>query len=86
MTSKNYLIIGNTLYHRGVDNILHHFLTHEEAELVLNGCYSGACGGHLSGLATTQIICEPIIFGHQCLKIVLKRSRSITLSRCFLEK
>jgi hypothetical protein len=27
---KNYLIIGDTLYCRGVDSILHHCLTHEE--------------------------------------------------------
>jgi hypothetical protein len=29
--AKNYLIIGDTLYHHGVDSILHHCLTHEEA-------------------------------------------------------
>ena len=34
--AKNYLIIGDTLYRRGVDSILHHFLTHEEANIVLN--------------------------------------------------
>ena len=48
---KNYVIIGDTLYHRGVDSILRHCLTLEEAESVLNDCHSGACGGHLSGLA-----------------------------------
>jgi len=36
------------LYHRGVDNILCHFLAHEEVEVVLNEFHSGACGGHLS--------------------------------------
>jgi hypothetical protein len=54
--AKNYLIVGDTLYHRGIDNILHHCLTHEEVESVLNDFHSGACGGHLSGLATTQKI------------------------------
>ena len=34
--AKNYLIIGDTLYRRGVDSILRHFLTHEEANIVLN--------------------------------------------------
>ena len=33
---KNYLIIGDTLYRRGVDSILHRCLTHEEDEIVLN--------------------------------------------------
>ena len=31
-------------------------LTHEEEETVLNDAHSGACGGHLSGLATAQKI------------------------------
>ena len=30
--------------------------SHEEAKHVLNDCHSGACGGHLSGMATTQKI------------------------------
>ena len=34
--AKNYLIIGDTLYRRGVDSILHRCLTHEEVEIVLN--------------------------------------------------
>ena len=49
----HYLLIGDVLYHRGVDTILGRFLTHEEAEKVLNVYHSGACGGHLSGLATS---------------------------------
>ena len=44
--SKNYLIVDNTLYHHEVDSILHHCLTHEEVELVLNDCHGEACGGH----------------------------------------
>ena len=42
--SKNYLIVDNTLYRHGVDSILRHCLTHEEAEVVLNDCHRGACG------------------------------------------
>jgi len=56
--AKNYVIIGDTLYHRGVDSILRRCLTLEEAESVLNDCHNGACGGHLSGLTTAQrILC-----------------------------
>jgi len=54
--SKKYVIIGNTLYNRGIDCVLRQCLTHEEVEKVLNDCHSGACGSHLSGLATTQKI------------------------------
>ena len=65
--AKNYLIIGDTLYHKGVDSILRRCLTHEEAKIVLNDAHSGACGGHLSGLATTHNILHvsyfwPMIF------------------------
>lgn len=53
--AKNYVIIGDTLYHRGIDSFLRHCLTLEEAKSILNDCHSGACGGHLSWLATTQL-------------------------------
>jgi hypothetical protein len=50
--SKRYLIIGDTLYHRGIDTILQCCLTHDEVERVLNDCHLGACGGHRYGMAT----------------------------------
>ena len=52
--SKDYMIVCDTLYRRGVDTFLQRCLTHEEAEKVLNDCHSGACGGHQSGYATVQ--------------------------------
>ena len=54
--SKNYLIVDNTLYRRGVDSILLRCLTHEEAEVVLNDFHGGVCGGHLSGFSRAQKI------------------------------
>ena len=51
---KKYLIVDDTLYRRGVDSILRCCLNHEEVEVVLNDFHGGACGGHLSGVSTTQ--------------------------------
>jgi hypothetical protein len=51
--ARHYIIVDDTLYHQGVDLILRHFLIHEEVERVLNDFHAGACGGHLSRLATT---------------------------------
>jgi hypothetical protein len=64
------------LYHRGIDNILHRCLTQEESESVLNDFHSGACGGHLSGLATAYKIFrssyfQPSIF-RDCVEAVKK--------------
>ena len=56
--AKYYLIFNDTLYHRGVDSILWCCRTHEEDEIILNDCHSGACGGHLFGLATTHKMLE----------------------------
>ena len=41
--AKNYGIIGDALYRRGVDSILRRFLTLEEAEAMLNDFHSGSC-------------------------------------------
>jgi hypothetical protein len=54
--AKNYLILDDTLYRRGVDCIVHRCLTHEKSIIVLNYFHTGACGSHLSGLETTQNI------------------------------
>jgi len=45
-----------TLYHKGVDLILHCFLTHEEAKKVLKYYHSGACGNDIFGLEMTYKI------------------------------
>ena len=53
--SKNSLIIDKTMYLHGVESILHRFLTHDEADVVLNDCHGGLCGGQLSRIATRVI-------------------------------
>jgi hypothetical protein len=74
--AKKYTIVGDTLYHRGIDSILRCCLTHEEAKLVLNDCHKGACGGHLFGLVIAQKILRvsyfwPTIF-KDCIEAVKK--------------
>ena len=73
--AKDYLIVGDTLYRRGVDTILRRCLTHEEAEKVLNDFHAGDCGGHLSGYAIAQkILCAgyfwPTIFCDCILAVI----------------
>jgi hypothetical protein len=55
---------------------LRHLLTHKEAESVLNDCHKGACGGHLSGLVTTQKILRACYFWttifKDCIEVVKK--------------
>jgi hypothetical protein len=74
--AKKYTIVDDTLYFQGIDSILRHCLTDEEAELVLNDCHKGACGGHLSKLAIAQKILRasylwPTIFKY-CIEAVKK--------------
>jgi hypothetical protein len=72
--APRYLLIGDILYRRGVDTILRRCLTIDEADRVLNDFHSGACGGHLSGMSTTQKIIRagyfwPTLF-HDCIHAV----------------
>jgi hypothetical protein len=72
--APRYLLIGDILYWWGVDTILHWCLTIDEADRVLNDYHSGACGGHLSGISTSQNIIRagyfwPILF-HDCIHAV----------------
>jgi hypothetical protein len=74
--AKKYTIVGDTLYHRRINDILRRCLTHGEAESLLNNFHYEACGGHLSGLATTQKILRvgyvwPSIF-KDCIEAVKK--------------
>jgi hypothetical protein len=54
--ARQYIILGDTLYHHGIDSVFRRCLTFDEAEKALNDCHSGECGGHMSGYATTQKI------------------------------
>jgi hypothetical protein len=74
--AHQYIIIGDTLYHRGVYSIFHRCLTHEEVERALNDGHVGACGGHMSRYATTQKILRaryfwPSLF-KDCILVVQK--------------
>jgi hypothetical protein len=51
-----YIILGDTLYRRGIDFMFRRCLRYDEDEKALNDYHYGACGGHMSGYATTQKI------------------------------
>jgi hypothetical protein len=74
--ARQYIILGDTLYRRGIDSIFRRCLTFDEAEKALNDCHSGACGGHMYGYATAQkILCAgyfwPSLFNN-CINVVQK--------------
>jgi hypothetical protein len=74
--ARQYIILGDTLYRRGVDSIFRRCLTYDEAEKALNDCHSGACGGHMSGYATAQKILRagyfwPSLF-KDCITVIQK--------------
>jgi hypothetical protein len=74
--ARHYIILGDTLYRRGIDSVFRRCLTFEEAEKALNDCHSGACGGHLSRYATAQKILRACYFWaslfHDCITAVQK--------------
>jgi hypothetical protein len=54
--SRQYIIPGDTLYHRGIDYVFRRCLTYDEVEKHLNDCHYGACCGYIYGYATAQKI------------------------------
>jgi hypothetical protein len=84
--AKDYMIVGDTLYRRGVDTVLRRCLTHEEAEKALNDCHSGACGGHQSGYATAQRILRAGYFWPTMFKDCITAVRSCHACQIFDSK
>jgi hypothetical protein len=54
--SRQYIILGDTLYRHGINSIFRRCLTYDEVEKYLNDCNSRAYESHMSGYATTQNI------------------------------
>jgi hypothetical protein len=74
--ARQYIILEDTLYRRGIDSVFQSCLTFDEAEKALNDYHSGACGGHMSGYATAQKILRtgyfwPSLF-NDCITAVQK--------------
>jgi hypothetical protein len=74
------------LYRQGVDCILHRCITHEEAELILNDYHTGACGGHLFGLATTQNILRASYIHPMLIKDLFESVKKCHLCQIFSRK
>eukprot|EP00253_Pinus_taeda_P026101 PITA_26101 len=84
--AKNYVIVSDTLYRRGIDTVLRRCLTLEEAEKVPNDCHSGACGGHQSGSATRQIFLRAGYFWPTMFKDCITAVRSCHACQIFNSK
>jgi hypothetical protein len=84
--AKNYLILDDTLYRRGVDCILRRCLTHEDAIIVLNDFHIGACGGHLSGLETAQKILRAGYFWLTLIKDCIESVKKCHPCQVFSQK
>jgi hypothetical protein len=74
--ARQYIILGDTLYRRGIDYVFRRCLMFDEAEKALNDYHSKACGGHMSGYATAQKILHegyffPSLF-NDCITVVQK--------------
>lgn len=51
--TSHYIIINDTLYHRGVNTIFRRCLTHGEVMNALNDCHTRAYSGHMYRYATS---------------------------------
>jgi hypothetical protein len=60
--ARQYIIFGDTLYHRGVDSIFQRCLTYDEAKKALNDYHSRECGGHMFGYSIAQKILRASYF------------------------
>jgi hypothetical protein len=74
------------LYLRGVDCILRQCLTHEEAVIMLKDFHTRACGGHFSGLATTQKILRAGYFWPTLIKDCIKSVKKCHPCQFFSQK
>ena len=84
--AKIYLIIDNTLYLCGGYFILHHFLTHEEEEKVLNDHHGGAYGAHLSGLTIDQKILHVEYFWPSIFKEYIEEVKKFHPCQLYMKK
>jgi hypothetical protein len=48
-----YLLQYQILYWKNLDGVLSHFLTLDQAQMALEQCYLGVCGGYFSSKTTT---------------------------------
>eukprot|EP00253_Pinus_taeda_P032457 PITA_32457 len=84
--AKDYMIVGDTLYCRGVNTVLRRCLTLEEAEKFLNDCHLGVCGGHQSSYTTTQKILRDGCFWPTIFKDCIIAFRSFHACQIFYHK
>ena len=58
LKSRPFLIIAESLYQRGIDQIIRRCVSEEEQEVVLREAHNGDAGGHFSGEITRRKIMQ----------------------------
>jgi hypothetical protein len=83
---KHYLIIGDTLYHLGIDTILRRCLTHDEDEHVLNDSTLDLVAATFLGWLQLRKYYVPVIFVPPSSKIVLRLSNDAHPTKFFTKR
>jgi hypothetical protein len=84
--AKNYLILDDTLYQRGVDCILRRCLTHNEVVIMLKDFHTIACGSHLFGLEIAQKILRACYFWPTLIKYCIESVKKCHPCQIFSRK
>ena len=77
--SRHFYLIGDTLYHKGVDSILRRAVWSDEKETILREADCGIAGGHYTGEAITRKIWQSRLWWPTTLKDAVKYSKECDL-------
>ena len=77
--SRNFYLVGDTLYHKGADGISRRTVRSDEKELILREAHCGIAGGHYASEATTRKIWQSGLWWPTTLKDAVRYSKECDL-------